>query len=62
VVGLGGKEYRWAVEFAFQDTGVITVFPFAGLRLGTSMQVIKHAIEIGDSGIPRLESRKPVLG
>jgi cytoplasmic iron level regulating protein YaaA (DUF328/UPF0246 family) len=57
VVGLGGKEYRWAVELAFQDTNVITVFPFAGLRLGTSMHVIKHAIEIGDSGIPRLERR-----
>jgi cytoplasmic iron level regulating protein YaaA (DUF328/UPF0246 family) len=61
VVGLGGKEYRWAVELAFQETGAITVFPFAGLPLGKSMQVIKHAIEIGDSGIPRLEPRRPIL-
>lgn len=60
-VGLGSKESRWVVELAFQHTGVITVFPFSGLPLGTSMQVIKHAIEIGDSGIPRLEPRKPIL-
>jgi hypothetical protein len=56
-VGLGSKENRWVIELAFASTGVITIFPFAGLPLGTSMHVIKHAIEIGDSGIPRLEPR-----
>ncbi|MEX2426055.1 MAG: DUF6884 domain-containing protein [Thermomicrobiaceae bacterium] len=62
-VGLGDKEYRWATELAFEDTGVITVFPFAGLQLGTSMHVIKHAIEIGDSGIPRpAPEPKPLIG
>lgn len=61
-VGLGSKELRWVVELAFEGTGVITVFPFANLPLGTSMHVIKHAIEIGDSGIPSLEPRKPILG
>jgi hypothetical protein len=60
-VGLGGREYRWVVELAFENTGVITVFPFADLPLGTKMNVIKHAIEVGDSGIPRLEPRKPIL-
>jgi hypothetical protein len=62
VVGLGGQEYRWAVELAFEGTGVITVFPFAGLPLGKSMQVIKHAIMVGDSGIPRPQVRKPLIG
>ena len=60
-VGLGGKEYRWAVELAFEHTGVLTVFPFSGLPIGKSMKVIKHAIEIGDSGIPRPQPRKPIL-
>lgn len=61
-VGLGGKEYRWAVEAAFAGTGVITLFPFAGLPLGKTMGVIKHAIEIGDSGIPRPEQHEPIIG
>jgi hypothetical protein len=56
-VGLGGKEYRHAVEAAFEHTDVLTVFPFAGLPIGKMMHVIKHALEVGDSGIPR--SRTP---
>jgi hypothetical protein len=31
VVGLGGKDYRAAVEAAFADVPVRLVFPFAGL-------------------------------
>ncbi len=61
-VGLGSKEYRWVVDLAFENTGVLTVFPFRDLPLGTTMHVIKHAIEVGDSGIPRLEPRKPLIG
>ncbi len=60
-VGMGGKEYRRAVELAFDGTGVITVFPFAGLPIGKAMKVIKHAIAIGDSGVPRPEPRRPIL-
>jgi hypothetical protein len=56
-VALGGKEYRWVVELAFEGTGVVTIAPFSDLPLGTKMHVLKHAIEIGDSGIPRLEPR-----
>jgi hypothetical protein len=52
-VGLGGKEYRRAVELAFDDTDVLTVFPFTGLPIGKMMHAIKHALEVGDSGIPR---------
>jgi hypothetical protein len=61
-VGLGGKEYRAAVEAAFEGTGVITVFPFAGLPIGKAMQAIKYAIKIGDSGVPRPQPRQPLIG
>jgi hypothetical protein len=62
VVGLGGQKHRWIVQLAFEETTAITVFPFTNLPLGTSMHVIRHAIELGDSGIPRLEPRKPLIG
>jgi hypothetical protein len=38
VVGLGGKEYCAAVEAAFADTAARLGVPFAGLRLGKSLQ------------------------
>jgi cytoplasmic iron level regulating protein YaaA (DUF328/UPF0246 family) len=62
VVGLGGKEYRQAIDAAFEDTGAITVFPFAGLPIGKMMKALKYAIEIGDSGVPRPEPRRPIIG
>jgi cytoplasmic iron level regulating protein YaaA (DUF328/UPF0246 family) len=62
VVGLGGKEYRAMIERAFEDSGAITVFPFAGLPIGKQMQAVKYAIEHGDSGVPRPQPRSPILG
>jgi len=44
VVGLGGKEYRAAVEEAFRGTHVILRFPFAGLPIGKAMGATKRAI------------------
>lgn len=44
VVGLGGKEYRRAVEAAFEGTAVQLHFPFFGLRVGQAMQAINRAV------------------
>jgi hypothetical protein len=43
VIGLGGKEYRAAIEAAFEDTGVRLSFPFAGLPMGKAMAATKLA-------------------
>ena len=48
VIGLGGKEYRQAIEAAFTGTGARLRFPFAGLQIGKAMQAVKLAIENGD--------------
>lgn len=45
VVGLGGKEYRHAIETAFEGTDVELQFPFAGLPIGKAMQAAKRAAE-----------------
>lgn len=44
VIGLGGKDYRVMIEAAFKGTAVRLHFPFAGLRIGESMQAAKQAI------------------
>jgi len=44
VVGLGGKEYRRAVEEAFQGTPVTLRFPFSGLPIGKAMGATERAI------------------
>lgn len=44
VVGLGGKEYRAAVEGAFRGTSVTLRFPFSGLSIGKAMGATKRAI------------------
>lgn len=43
-VGLGGVEYRLAIEAAFEGSGVALRFPFAGLTLGYSLQAVKRAL------------------
>ncbi len=43
-VGLGGKEYRAAVEAAFRGTEVTLRFPFSGLPIGKAMRATKRAI------------------
>jgi hypothetical protein len=43
-IGLGGKEYRAAVEAAFAGTSVVLRFPFSGLRVGEAMGASKRAI------------------
>lgn len=45
IIGLGGKEYRAAIESAFHQTAAELQFPFAGLPIGKSMQATKRAIE-----------------
>ena len=59
VVGLGGKEYRQAIEAAFAGTPVKLHFPFAGLPIGKSMQAIKQSIEVG-APFPPQKSRLSV--
>lgn len=44
VVGLGGVEYRRAIEAAFQGLAPSLSFPFAGLSLGYNMQAVKRAL------------------
>ncbi|MHB8132539.1 MAG: DUF6884 domain-containing protein [Mobilitalea sp.] len=46
VIGLGGKEYRTAMEGAF-GVGVNLIFPFSGLPLGKAMQATKRTVEVG---------------
>ncbi len=43
VVGLGGKEYRAAIEEAFRGTPVTLRFPFSGLPIGKAMAATKRA-------------------
>ncbi|MEQ1829777.1 MAG: DUF6884 domain-containing protein [Pirellula sp.] len=43
VIGLGGKEYRLAIEDALQSLSVAINFPFAGLPIGKAMQATKIA-------------------
>jgi hypothetical protein len=45
VVGLGGKDYRLALEEAFRDSGVAVRFPFAGLNLFQMMRATKQALD-----------------
>ena len=48
VIGLGGKEYREAIELAFADTAPRLYFPFSGLPIGKAMQATKRAIATND--------------
>lgn len=43
VIGLGGKEYRAAIEAAFEGTRVRLSFPFARLPIGKAMAATKSA-------------------
>jgi hypothetical protein len=48
VIGLGGKEYRQAIELAFAGLPARLCFPFSGLRIGKAMQATKSAIATND--------------
>lgn len=50
VVGLGGKEYRAAIEEAFAGTPARIIFPFAGLPLGRLLRATQQATNSGDPG------------
>lgn len=43
VIGLGGKEYRAAIEAAFAGSPVSLTFPFSGLPIGKAMGATKRA-------------------
>lgn len=45
VIGLGGKDYRIAVEAAYRNTSYQLHFPFSGLPVGKMMQATKAAME-----------------
>ena len=44
VIGLGGKEYRAALEEAFAGTSANLRFPFSGLPIGKAMEVTKRTV------------------
>jgi hypothetical protein len=48
VIGLGGKEYREAIEHAFAGISLELCFPFSGLPIGKAMQATKKAIAAND--------------
>ena len=48
VIGLGGKEYRNAIEQAFVGIPARLRFPFSGLPIGKAMQATKSAIATND--------------
>jgi len=43
VVGLGGKEYRAAIEATFERTAAALRFPFSGMPIGKAMGATKRA-------------------
>ena len=45
VVGLGGKEYRRAIDAAFSRVDLNPEFPFAGLPIGKVMKAAIEAVE-----------------
>lgn len=47
-IGLGGKEYREAIELAFAGLPTRLCFPFSGLPIGLAMQATKSAIATND--------------
>ena len=53
VIGLGGKEYRQAIEGAFNGTHVQLKFPFSGpgVGIGKMMQATKRAIGANDPSL-----------
>jgi hypothetical protein len=57
VIGLGGKEYRDAIEDAFGGTTVQLKFPFSGLKQGPTMQATNRAIGANDP-LLRLKTSK----
>jgi hypothetical protein len=59
VIGLGGKEYRAAIEQAFTPYGRAVEFPFAGLPIGKAMQAIKRATGDPAPGARKLRSPGP---
>lgn len=48
IIGLGGKEYREAIELAFAGAAPRLCFPFSGLPIGKMMQATKRAIATND--------------
>lgn len=48
VIGLGGKEYREAIEHAFAGTASRLCFPFSGLPIGKAMRATKRATATND--------------
>lgn len=48
IIGLGGKEYREAIESAFAGEPSRLCFPFSGLPIGLAMQATKSAIATDD--------------
>ena len=55
VVGLGGKEYRAAIEAAFAGFPLRLVFPFTGLSIGRAMQATKRATDAGTPGFDQTD-------
>ena len=51
VIGLGGTDYRLAIEGAFDGTPVQLKFPFSGLPIGKMMQATKRAIGANDPSL-----------
>lgn len=49
-VGLGGQEYRAAIDQAFTGFSTRLIFPFAGLPLGLLLRATQQATELGDPG------------
>jgi hypothetical protein len=58
IVGLGGKDYRAAMEAAFAGSSVRLAFPFAGLPLGRAMQATKATTAMGRGSLVGAECRE----
>lgn len=58
IVGLGGKEYRVAIEAAFAPFGSAVEFPFAGLPIGLAMRAVKVATGLHGAGCIRPDRRR----
>lgn len=50
LIGLGGKEYRLAIEQTFSSRSITLRFPFTGLPIGKQLQAVRRALD-GSQGI-----------
>jgi hypothetical protein len=60
VIGLGGRDYRIVVQATFADSNVRLHFPFAGMSLGKSLQILLAYSPVQLARVKSRRARWPV--